>query len=203
MPYQLDDVIQIDFYQEYLAQSVINSLFYKITQIIAGAITDAVIDSICGAIVAWLKDLQSSNLSHIGQTVYNLTDGITTNNFVNTAIGAATTGDDLAAFIAVGMKKSVLTRITRPGAIRIAGIKESSVVGNLLTAGAVTAFETVGNLLGNNVNGSDSGNTVVFTPVVVGRNIDGSFNLAKVNVLADVGLPRLTTQNSRKYWRGD
>lgn len=202
MGYSLDDIIQVDYYQDYLEQGVLNSLFYKIVTIAAGAVTEALLNAFCDLVINWIKDLQSSDLTHVGQTVYNLSDGLTVSNFTTVVAGTVTTSDNMASYVAVGMKKSVSSRITRPGSIRITGIKESSVVGNFLTTGAASAFDSVGALLGAPINVVNGGNDVTFQPVVVGRNADGSFNLAKINYIVDIGLPRLTSQNSRKFWRG-
>lgn len=202
MAWDTNDIILINVRQDYLEQSLTNTLFYKVIEITAGLITEAVLDALAKFIVDSLTQIQQNVLTHIEQVFDNLTDGVS--QYVSTyfKVGDGSDPDILASFMAIGMKKAVATRVTRPGSIRIAGIGETAASGNSLTGAAATLAVEIGvDLASLTIIDDLGGNIAVFQPIVVGRNVDGSFNLAAINDITSMAFPTLTTQNSRKPGR--
>lgn len=199
MPWLVDDVLLIEIRQDYLEQSMTNTLFYKIIDIVGTAITSALIELFVQAIVDFLKEAQIQEVDHVEQITSNLTDGLSQQITTYATTGTLAIAMPTASFLAVGMKKAVGSRITRPGSIRISGFNEGSIAGNDIEPAYVSILEAVGDTLAATVIINDqAGSVATFNPVVVGRNVDGSFDVARINDILDVGLPRLTTQNSRK-----
>lgn len=104
--------------------------------------------------------------------------------------------DPAPVFVALGLKKGVSTKLTRPGSVRFPGIMEADITGGVWSNTNVSnAFISV----------VESNFTVTLpdkdwdaVPVVVGRNAAGEYDLLRINTITSVGNPRVTTQNSRK-----
>lgn len=201
MPYEVNDVLHLQFEQDYLGANIMNSLWYRVKQIVSGQIVPAVLDSLLTQLIVIIKQLQATTLTHYQQVVVNLSDGLTTDKFNIVRFGDDTTGEEVASFIALGYKKQVSSKLTRPGSLRIAGLREDSVIGNAFPPSVLTAILAIGNSLSGDKSANDGGaNSAIFEPVVVGRLPNGTFDLTKVNPVIGFGVPRLTTQNSRKIF---
>lgn len=205
MPYVVDDIIKVEVYQTYLEKNMVNSLFYKILSIVSGAVVDAVLEALVEYIVDSFLPLQSEQVSHVGQTVYNLTDDISTLDVAYTVIGGGIGTEFQPSFVAMGWKKAVGTRLTRPGSLRIGGIQEDMSTGNTLNAAYQTIRDNFAAAIGLSKQVDDgSGNVVNFNPVVVGRLESPPdsgkyvYDLTRINILTGLVLPRITSQNSRK-----
>lgn len=199
MPWVVDDVMLIEVKQNYLEQGLVNTLFYRIVDIVGTAITNALLDLLASALVDFIRPAQNNDLEHVEQIITNLTDGLSQHIATVSRVGEITANEPAASFLAVGMKKAVSSRITRPGSIRIAGLIESQFTGNTLGPLYVDIAEAVGETLRDTVIINDQAGTVAtFNPVIVGRNTDGSFDITRINDISSIALPRLTTQNSRK-----
>jgi hypothetical protein len=199
MAWDVDDIISIELRQDYLEQGLVNILFYKIIDIVGTAITNALLDLLVEAITDFITPSQNADLEHIEQIVNNLSDGVSQYLATYNVPGELPANDVVASFFAAGLKKSVSTRITRPGSIRIAGLREAGIEANSLAAAYLAIVDLTAVDLGSTVIINDQAGTVAtFNPVVVGRNPDGSFDVARINDITSFGLARLTTQNSRK-----
>lgn len=199
MPWLVNDIIFIEVKQEYLEQSLVNTLFYKIVDIVGTAIVNALLELLAEAIVDFITPAQNSNLDHIEQVMSNLTDGISQHVATYAVSGDRAPTLIAASFFAAGMKKSVSSRVTRPGSIRIAGLVEADLSENDLVGTFVTTCLAVGvDLAATVVIDDGQGSVASFNPVIVGRDEFGAFDLARVNDITSVAQPRLTTQNSRK-----
>ena len=133
-----------------------------------------------------LKEVKLDNLTDrnvFGNRLYNLSGGAS--------------GDPLPPFMALTLSKAVNSRITRPGSIRVPGMSETSITNGVWTNGQLSgrlavAFRT------DLVEQSGAPFPFSATPVIVGRNPDGSFDLTRINEVVDFGSPKISTQNSRK-----
>ena len=202
MPWVVDDIIAVELKQEYLEQGLVNILFYKIIDIVGTAITNALLELLAEALVDFLTPAQNADLEHVEQVINNLTDGVSQHLAVYSTPGESAAVLPAASFFAAGLKKAVSSRITRPGSIRIAGLVEGSFEANNLSTGFLGILDGVAIDLAATVIINDQAGTVAtFNPVIVGRFVDGSFDIGRINDITSVGLPRLTTQNSRKPQR--
>lgn len=203
MAWALNDIVRMTFRQTYLEQEILNTLFYKIATDPTIADMDEVLEDVTGQIVVDLVDAQNDGLEHFEQITDDISNGIDFSVSVNLATGQQVSTSPSNSFMAYGLKKSVATKITRPGSIRIAGVRDEGVTDNDLNAAQITVLNTLGDLLEDDRVGADQGlNDVTFEPVVVGRLPDGSFDLTKINPIVQVHLPRLTSQVSRKKGHG-
>lgn len=199
MAWVVDDVMLVEVKQTYLEQTIVNTLFYKIIDIVGTAITNALLDLLAEALVDFLTPAQNDDVDHIEQIMTNLTDDISQHIATYQSQGDIASSEPVASFLAVGMKKAVSSRLTRPGSIRIAGQNEAHLIGNSLTGPYITICEGVGvDLAGTVIINDQAGTVATFNPVIVGRDEVGAFDLLRVNDISSVALPRLTTQNSRK-----
>lgn len=199
MPWNVGDIIQMICFQEINAQTVINTLYYRVANIDAGDVSDDNLNELAKTIVDFIADTQVDSLLHVEQIFNNLTDGLSQHVSAYTTTGIGVDPEYLPPFNAVGLKKNVASRITRPGSIRIAGIAESSVSQGVLTVAAKAAYTVLGvNIQDAITSVSLDGSIVTYDPVVVGRNPLGQFDLARINDITTIASPRITTQNSRK-----
>ena len=189
----------VEFTVQYTMQNIeMANTFYYIYEATPTLITAPVEDCINefqAEVVGAYMDFLSNDLVAKEIRLNNLTN---TQEFGIKAINlpGSSSGDPLPTFVALGLKKSVSTRLTRPGSIRFAGIAEADIAGGVWTntaksngLAAVVAKDWIVD------SGVDSG---LFKPIIVGRNTDGSFNTSVFNNVTSVGQPRVTTQNSRK-----
>lgn len=115
---------------------------------------------------------------------------------------SAASSDFQPAFLAVGIKQTVATRVTRPGQKRIPGSLEEDQAAGVWSGtymGLVTALApkfAVPIILGAPVA------TGVLEPIVTRLSTDGSTVLASQPVAGFVVNPNVTSQNSRKPGRG-
>ena len=202
MPFLTGDIMKAEVKQEYYEQSMLNTLFWRIVEVTAGVIAQSILDALSKFVVDQMAIMQSNNLQHVEQVYDNLTDQVSQLVTTYSITGQAGTTESLASFYAIGMKKVVASRITRPGSIRISGVLETSVDGNSLTAGAVITADAIGvQLAAVTIIDDGAGNIAVFQPVVVGRGLLGVFDLTRINDISAITFPRPTTQNSRKPGR--
>jgi hypothetical protein len=132
--------------------------------------------------------------------VENLTDP---NEFAELSIeqSGTRTGDTLPAFVAYGMTKVRTTRATKSGGMRIPGVIEDA----LDTSGNITSgyLAEMNSAFDTNINFVDGADNCQMGMVIVGRDLQGKLDLTKINPVSSVVFSRITTQNSRKRYKGD
>lgn len=199
MAWTLDDTLLITLKQRYLEQEIVNALTYVITFTGVGPDMPDIFTQFAAELTTQLATVQCDLVHHYEQRFDNITDILDFYVADITKNGDLASLEPAASFIAIGMKKAVNFKITRPGSIRIVGLTEAHMFGNSLTPDMQGWAETLGNYLGSVRTFVDSfAVQVSFTPVVVGRDEFGHFDLLRRNIVEDVISPRLTTQNSRK-----
>lgn len=199
MAWVLNDIVLGEFKQEYLEQSILNTLFWEIVAVVGPYLIEIALAELADIIKDALTSMQNDSLVHIEQNWLNITNGIDVELSTSGGVGLIPTVDPAPSYLCVGMKKAVPSRLTRPGSIRVAGMNDSFSDGNQLTVGMEDTSLLVGAILeADQVVAAGPGATLTFSPRVVGRTAIGGFDLARVNPILGIGVPRLTTQTSRK-----
>ena len=107
-----------------------------------------------------------------------------------------TASDPLPAFMAMGFKKDIQSRITRPGSTRIPGLVETNITNGQwnITQDTIDWGEALRAFVWSN----GGGYTNAVNMVVVGSAPDGDYDLNRINTVSAFRPIRVTTQNSRK-----
>jgi hypothetical protein len=199
MGYQVGDIISVRFDQTTGGQEFLNKVFYRIVSIAAEAIIRELFDDLIERLQAVMLVVQTTTTSHTTQQVVNETNKLDFEDFGEFAIGEVVDANPLPSYAAVGYKKTVPTRLTRPGGFRLGGVSSQSLDGNLIDGAWTEAYDLMGEKFSEILELEDSGAlTMVVEPVVVGRNVDGSLNLERVNIVTDMDGARVTSQVSRR-----
>lgn len=114
---------------------------------------------------------------------------------------APSQSERLPPYVAVGVRLTVGSRITRPGQKRIPFLTESDNVGGILQAPFRSLVGALFNILDGEIALAAPATDYALSPVVV-RKIRGGGIAASQPVIGHLINTNLTTQNSRKYGRG-
>lgn len=192
------------------ASLVMNVIDYHVDSGAVAATAEDVGEAWWDAVKAWWRSFAVTNFTTLFQTVTvrDITDlsgpfgtfGIPLAEQAGTRTPGAS-GENLPNFCAVGVRLNVPTRATRPGQKRLLGINESDQSTGQLTPAAVAAAQAWGDAAVQTVTLLSPAPLVVLTPVVVSRNEDGSAGSYQ-NMTSATVRDQVTTQNSRKSWRG-
>lgn len=209
MPFSAGDHIRVILRQTYLTQQVINVLHYEMVD--TGTLSAA------AAAQAWWDDVKAAWRGATTTSIqFDRVDVYDNDNplgeFGSYPIPSAERGgtygtNDFSPNIAAGFKLAVGNRTTKPGALRVAGMRSDGIDdgGNWLSSQV-----TVLNALGNAIEAFRPGaaGTIGGVLVVYGAPHGPSTRYparetAVYNPVLDVVLaPYMTTQNTRKYGRG-
>lgn len=199
MGWLANDIVSIQMKQTFLGKNVVNKLFYRISSVPVGTDILEIFDKISEALILSMITVQSERLFHDEQIYLNETNKVDIFTTSFGASGLVVGFEDLPSSNAFGGKKVVSSRLTRPGAIRLAGVTETSVDGNSIVTATIVALGAIGTELADTqVHVDSTGKEMILDPVVVGRLPDGSLDLTKVQEVQFVGTWRVTTQVSRK-----
>lgn len=115
-------------------------------------------------------------------------------------IAGTDTSAPAPAFVAYGGLKVRTTKVTRSGGVRLPGASDGAIDDEgLISTGKASALEAaMPAYLVMTVGAQD----IEQQMVIVGRNVDGSLDLARVNPVSGVQFRYSTTQNSRKRYKG-
>lgn len=114
---------------------------------------------------------------------------------------APTNPELLPPFCAASLRLTVSSRLTRPGAKRFVGLVESDQNGGILVAGVITLLNNIGGVVTAPIVLGAPAATVSLTPVIVKKGTGGSV-LSHQPITGYLAGSRVTTQNTRKFYRG-
>lgn len=206
MPVQTGDYVVIRDYQTLFQQQVLNTYTLRIASFSGASNYINMLTAFSATVVAAVRGEQNPDVVHFRLEVDNLSNGL---EFASLDINAPGTGagtETSPPFVAVSIRLSRATKITRNGYKRYAGIDEAQYTDGVLNAPVVTSWQTnVADLISAPF-GFTSGTqySFGFEPVIIGRDTaTGNYDLNRVNEVASgVVQPNVTTQNTRKYGRG-
>lgn len=199
------DLIQINDFQTYLGQELLNTYYYRLT---LGGSTLAnpystMASSFANDVISPLVGMQSALVEHTVLELRNLSNGI---DIYSVPIGftgavSASIATTLPSYVALNIKLVRESLATRNGSKRIGGLAETSVSGN--------AFNFASPLIKNNILTALAADLVdgpvaIAAPVIVKRPIASPAGLGYV--FANIGSATtneiVTTQNTRKVGHG-
>lgn len=197
MPIPTAGLLEISLEQTYGGQQLFNVFHYwnsSNTEPVSFAALAADFDT---KIVAPLASIQGTGLAYISirvRTVYGvLPDLVITPTTANGILA----GEASPSFVSAGIKLQGVTKETRPGQKRFAGLTESVIIGNALTSPYLTGLDTFAQqLLLPIVNATTNYDPVIFSLPTKTRLSDF------VNQVDDYFVyPQVTSQMSRKPGR--
>lgn len=138
--------------------------------------------------------------------VLNLTNGVGLGDAAVNQPGDHA-GAVLPPFVAAGFRLNRATQTTRHGYKRFSGINEEDVANGVYVSGAVSLFEDVATALFESVIVTGTVDLdFEIHPIIVGRSlVEGTYviDLTRTNEIASVTVLDPTTQNTRKFRRGE
>lgn len=198
----VNDIIRIRDCQSMFGQTLCNVFYYVVQAWTGNSTLLDVLTEYQQQVVSKFQPLQTPDLIHVNLRADNVTNDL---DFAEKAIsdgGTYTDSISLPVFVAIGYKLTRSTKLTRPGAKRVAGISET-----LATDGQINPVASVVDNLGvafAQVLTIDAPvtNSGSLAPVIVGRQVDGSLDLTRTNlILSGEAQVELTSQVSRKVGR--
>ena len=196
---QIGDVIQIRDCQTLLNKELCNIFYYLVAAWTGNATPEDILTVFESSIVPAMADVQGVELVHTDLRMDNISNGL---DFADLAInvpGTRVGAPVLPTYVAASFRLNRGSKITRPGFKRIGGIQEDQVSNNNFAnvdpaAVAFAAILSVDVVI--NIPNPASG---TLRPVIVGRNVDGTFDLQRLNVVTSASaLLNISTQVSRK-----
>ena len=198
MGWNVGDIITVKLVATYLGEEIQNKLTYNIVTFGVSADIDTLTDTIEGVLLDYFLPLQLPGLIYNLVRLDNATNRVDFSEVTSVKAGERT-GLTNPSYVAGGFTKRVGTKLTRPGAIRLSGIRKEDVVANAYTPSDISAqaFEIA--LAAPLTNGLTPPDDIVVEPVVA--RYEGVFPTGTWIVNPVTAVQRnsnITTQNSRK-----
>ena len=206
MPVQPNDIIVIRDFQTLFQQQILNVYTLRVVSFSGNPGYDLLLEGFEERVVNLVRSLQCPDLVHTRLEVDNLTNGLEFASLDINAPGTNTCANPSPPFVSVGIRLARATKLTRNGYKRYAGIDESNYTDGVLTSASQNAWQAnVADVLATGIGPSSSSAQFVFESVIVGRvPVTGAYDLNRVNeVTSAVVQPNVTTQNTRKFGRGN
>lgn len=143
--------------------------------------------------------LQHTGLSYTSIVVRNLTDGIGFAEITSTNLGTNGAAP-LPNNNAIGVRLQRTSGVTRNGHKRMGGITEDHITGNDITPASKALWQTRMNTLFSDLTDAGLGVDVTdFTLdlLIIGRKLDGTYDLTKLNSVANLVVTKLSHQDTR------
>lgn len=210
------DVIQLTVTTNTLGNVALNVYYYKIEDTPTDTYLQGLVNEFMETVLTPFAATQTGNTTIVSIYAKNIFSGDEyTDSTPTPAAGTRThSGDGCASFIACAIKLIRENARVRHGRKMIFVPLESDIVGNLFAGSFVTLATTYANSLDDSL---DAGGIDLFVPVIVGRvpytTSEGkeAYRLPvsqaeMADNWSEVGgalvINRVTSMNSRKFWRG-
>lgn len=198
----IGNMIRIQDCQTLFDQSLCN-IFYYIVKVWTGNADMAdILDAFEADMINVIKDLQTPSIVHDHLRGDDLTDEVTFFEQDPNIAGIYAVGDTLPTLVAAAFRLNRTTKITRPGQKRIAGLSENLMELNkfLTTTAGFPAAEVA--MAADLVVNTPSAGDGVLSPVIIGRNLDGTLDLSRYSEVSSASaVPNVSSQVSRKPGR--
>ena len=198
MAFAEDDVLQVKLSGTYLGQDIQNILTYNIVDFGLSADIDTILDTLEDFLLPLFVNLQVDGMEWTGVRIDNLTDTLSFAERAVSVEGVILTAG-MPSYVAGGFTKLVGSKLTRPGAMRLAGIPEDNVLDNTWSPN-VPFRQSLEIALGSVLsNGLAPPNEINIDPIVARLVTPGPPAVYAENKISSVAFRSLiTTQNSRK-----
>lgn len=193
MPTLTEGLYELVLEQDYLSQSIIN-VFHYVNALGDDDLQGLCADSFDQDILPGLSIIQSDSLSYTNIRVANLTGDLADANLTPATTQGLVNGEDVTTFMAAPFRYNRLTKDTRNGSKRFAGLVEA----NTLTVGFLPAYLTALQLFATLLDDDISVPGGIFEPVILSKpdNPPGTWTYNPLDSVT--ALNRTTSQNSRK-----
>ena len=205
MALSIGDIIRITLCQKLEDQTVCNVFAYVVDVLVGVVLQDDVQLAFRQVVVPDINVIQSTAIDNERVVTENLTNGI---DFTDNLVGGQglQAQPALSTFEAMSFKYNRQTKITRNGFKRFAGVSAALQTDpnnlDISNTGVTDLAATLGNVLVVPAQ-AGGGQTATLTPIILGRNPDGTVNLGRFQRVDDVSpVERITSQVTRKIGRG-
>jgi hypothetical protein len=194
----VNDCLELTLYQRgWTDVEIRNVLTYVVTAVGTGdegTLADAFYDDVLPEMLA----VQHVIVSHYKMTVSNLTDGLgyAENNIVPDVPGSLS-GSAMPPFVAWAFRKNRLTRATRSGQLRVAGLSEGAQENGIAVAAIIDDLDDLAEKLYLPLTHASGAS---FAPCILRKTPAGGVDT--INGIVSVEYVSVSSQNTRKYGRG-
>lgn len=192
------DILRLTACQNIFDQRVCNVFYYLVGVWTGNKTYKDILDSFEADVIPSIASIQSDELTWDLLELDNVTNGV---EFFQKNIDIQGDGigtPAMPSYVSVGVKLLRSTKVTRNGSKRIAGIQEGNVTDNNVDLNQV-GIDAVQDAMVLDLTDDINTPNFVLEPVIVGRQPNGSLDLARINPIASAQVkPLITTQNSRK-----
>ncbi len=202
MPIVVGNVLKLTDCQTLFGQSLCNVFYYLVSVWTGNADIDDVLTDWIAGVLPTIIPIQHGDLTHIEVAAENVSTGLEFGSQAIAVSGGIVAAPSLPSYVAASFRLERTTRLTRPGFKRLGGVPENLVDDNDYDVG-LAAVIAAANVMGAVVNmTTPAPGDGQLTPVIVGRNTDGSLDLTRVAPVTSVSpILNISTQVSRKPGR--
>ena len=191
-------ITAVGLYEVVLEQSYFNSNVLNVFHYLSNTSDDDVQDLCATAfdedVMAAIAVIQGANVIYDNIRCKNLTGTLADFNQIPSQVDGDVAGAVTADFIGAAFRYNRVSKETRNGAKRFAGMVEENIVGGNFTVAYNVDLDALAVVLSADI--STVGG--VFAPIILHKPPDGGGNWTYNELQSAVNLNRLTTQNSRK-----
>ena len=194
----LGDVFRITAFQTLLTEQCLNVYFYVVDEI--GVIPPSVGDidlAFRSDVLVPMRDIQASQVNYDLVRTENLMDPSEFSDNPQSGITGTVTGSVLPSYAAWSLLMRRTTKLTRNGSKRIPGVLEEWLTNGSFSGVSLSLDNALAALAVQLIDPSMPP-TWTLTPVIVGRNPDGTLDLTRLNVVRAGEYRGPSTQNTRK-----
>lgn len=193
------DIYEVVDTQSFGLQEIKNIFHYIVTDVVGNpTLLQAIIDFV-SSVIDLVKIIQSNSLTHTNVSLKNISNGIDYREESISVPGTGGTGEALPIHDAYSIKLAGASLITKPGGKRLAGALEADQTGGVTNLPLATRNIVSGALKDPFISDNGLGSQATFTPVIVGRDPLGAYDLTRINTIGDaVFRVELSTQRTRK-----
>lgn len=208
----LGDIIQCDYVYSLLGQTCRMVQFYEIENWDAGMVLRDIALQLNALHNAGIASVLSSQLQKTGLELLDVTNGLDFYILNTPGDTGAVGGQVMPPFVAWSFLQRRTSRVTRNGHKRVPGVPEASVADGVTVFSGTQLgfFKNLFSLSQNVPSETVMGASGNIQPVIIGRtlNLFGipptyELDLTKVNFVAGLEYRAVSSQNSRKFGRGE
>lgn len=202
MAISVGDVIRIQTCQELFSQRLCNIFYYIVAAWTGNATITDLLTPFGSTVVLPMLTMQTDDLTHVQYRADNITNGLDFAELDLSAVGTYPGSETQAPFIAAGFTLTRTTKLTRPGAKRVAGISEAICNDGVIDPLAALFIPVIAGFSAPLVINTPNVGDGLLSPVIVGRDSLGAYDLTRLNpITGAVVNSNVTSQNTRKVGR--
>jgi len=198
----LNDILEIIHVQVIDGEEILNRYNYQVILQEAPSEIEVLLDDFKTNVIPLIQAIQTSNVDYVELRGQNLTNGVEIGTVSLSGMSGLRSGGLASNQTAMALRLNRVTKVTKNGAKRYAGLSETDLVTNGLSSGLQTAMGELGDqlLLGLEFESPTNERTEAAF-VIVGTLPSGGYDLTRVNGIGSISaLNRVSSQNTRKAY---